>query len=98
MSLEPLACVLVSMARSVKTILDQGLQVTIARTEPGSECLDIHRRLIAELILPHSVRNSTFALVESFDVTTKSAVEIETDLSGRDCVHLSVIIDADISN
>lgn len=98
MSLEPFAGVLVSMAWSVKTILGQGLQVTVARTEPGSKNPEIHRRIIAELKLPHSVRNSTYAFVKSLDVTTKGAVEIKTNFSGRDGVHLSVVIDAYVSN
>ena len=98
MSLEPFAGVFVSLARSIETILDYCLQVTVARTEPGSKNLDIHRRIIAELELPHSVRDPTFALVESLDVTTKRAVEIKTDLSGRDGVHLGVVIDTNVSN
>lgn len=98
MSLEPFAGVLISMARSVKTILDQGLQVTVARMEPGSKSLEIHRCIIVELKLPHSVRNATFAFVESLDVTTKGIVEIQTDLSNRDGVDLRVVIDANVSN
>ena len=98
MPLEPFAGVLVSMARSVKAILDQGLQIMIARAKPGSKSLDIHRSIITELELPHSVRDLTFAAVESLDFTTKYAIEIKIDLSGGDSVHLSVIIDANISN
>ena len=98
MSLEPFAGILIAMARSVKAILDQGLQVTIARTEPRSQSLDIHRRIAAKLNLPHSIRDLTFAFVESLDLTTKRAVEINTNLSRRGGIHLSIVIDANVSD
>ena len=98
MPLKPLAGVLVSMARSVRAVFDQGLQITVARTQPGSKNLDIYGRIIAELDLPHSIRDLTFAFVESLDVTTKCAVEVKTDLSSRDGVHLSVVMYAHFSN
>lgn len=86
------------MARCVKAVFDQCLQITVARTEPGSKCLDVHRHIISELILPHSVRDTTFALVESLDTTTKCAVEIEMNLSGGDSVDLSIVINTDVSD
>lgn len=98
MSLEPLAGVFVSMARSEKTIIHQSPQVAVARTEPGSKSFDTNRCLVAKLKLPHGVRNSAFASVKSLDVATKLAVEIKTDLSGRDAVHLSVVVYADVSD
>ena len=98
MSLEPFAGILISMARSVKPVLDQSLEVTIARTEPGSQSLEIHRRLVAKLNLPHSIRYLTFAFVESLNLTTKRAVEIKTDLSSRNGIHLSIVINANVSN
>lgn len=96
--MEPLAGVLVSMARSVRAVLDQGLQITVTRSKPSSESFDIHGRIIAELNLPHNIRNPTFAFVESFDVTTEFTVEIETDLSSRNGIYLDVIINANVSN
>ena len=98
MSLEPLAGVLVSMARGVRAVLDQGLQIMVMRSKPSAESLDIHGRIIAELNLPHSIRNPTFAFVESLDMTTKFTVEIKTDLSGGDGIYLGVIMYANISN
>ena len=98
MSLEPLAGVLVSMARCVRAVLDQGLQITVTRSKPSSESFDIHGRIIAKLNLPHNIRNPTFAFVESLDVTAKFTVEIKTDLSSRNGIYLHVIIDANVSN
>ena len=86
------------MARCVKAILDQCLQIVVARTKPSSKCLDVHRNIISELILPHGVRDTTFALVESLDKATKCAIEIEIDLSGGDGVDLSIVIDTDVSD
>lgn len=86
------------MARCMKTVLDQDLQVVVTRTEPRAKSLNFHGCVIAELKLPHGVRNPAFALVESLNDTTKCAVEIKTDLSDRDGVHLNVVVDANISN
>ena len=86
------------MAWCVKSVLDQSPQVTVSRSEPGSECLDIDRCIITKLILPHSIRDSTFTFVESLDVAAICAVEIKTHLSGRDGIQLSVIMYADVSN
>lgn len=98
MSLEPFTGVLISMTRSVKTVIDQGLYAGVARTEPGSKRLEVYGCIVAELKSPHSVRNVTFAFVESLDTTTKHTVEIKTDLSSRDSVHMRVVISADVSN
>ena len=96
--MEPFAGVLISMTRSVKTIFDQGLYAEVARTESGSKSLEVHGCIVAELKSPHRVRNMAFAFVESLDTTTKYTVEIKTDLSGRDGVHLRVVISANVSN
>lgn len=96
--MEPLAGVLVSMARSLRAVLDQRLQITVTRSEPSSECLDIHGRIVAELDLPHNIRNLTFTFVKSLDVTTKFSVEIKTDLPSRNGIYLNVIVNADVSN
>ena len=53
---------------------------------------------MSELMLPHSVRDTTFAFVESLDMATKRAVEIKTDLPGRDGVDLCIVIDTDFSD
>ena len=86
------------MTRSVKTIIDQGPYAGVARTEPGSKSFEVYGCIVAELKSPHSVRNVTFASVESLDTTTKYTVEIKTDLSSRDGVHLRVVVSANVSN
>ena len=98
MPLEPFAGVLVSVAWGVKPVFHQSPQVTVLRPEPGSKCFDIDRCIITKLNLPHSIRDSTFTFVESFDVAAICAVEIKTHLSGRDGVQLGVVMYADVSN
>ena len=98
MPLEPFAGVLVSVAWGVKSVFDQSPQVTVLRPEPGSKCFDIHRCVITQLNLPHSIGDLTFTCVESLDMAAICAVEIQTYLSGRDGVQLSVVMYADVSN
>lgn len=98
MPLEPFAGVLVSVARCVKSVLDQSPQVTVSRPEPGSKCFDIDGCIVTKLDLPHSIGDSTFAFVESLNVAAIYAVKIKTHLSGRDGVQLSVVMYADVSN
>ena len=98
MPLEPFAGILVSVPWSMRPVLDQGLQISVARSEPGSKGFHIDRYIITELNLPHSIGDVTFAVVESLDMTTKYTVKIKTDLSLRDGVHLSIVVYADVSN
>ena len=98
MPLEPFAGVLVSVARCVESVLDQSPQITVSRSEPGSECFDIDRCIVTKLNLPHSIGDSTFKFVKSLDMAAICAVEIKTHLSGRDGVQLSVVMYADFSD
>lgn len=97
MTLEPLASELIP-ATSCTFIFDKKLsQCTITGLKPLSNRLNLSRGLMTQDVLPHSVHDAGFALIETIYLSAEDAVEVECCLM-RPSKQLESVIQADITD
>lgn len=66
--------------------------------KPGSKGRNWHGLILAKLMLPDRICDVLLSGVESVDLATEEAHEVQTSLARQHAVHLGMVVDADISD